>query len=140
MLWDSMVFCTIMASNIYGCCQFHIVPHNQLCRNLCIFVFLYFLFTCMSNKRIKWYITFNTYMVVNDVLGVVIFFICIIVIHVTQGFVMFRYVNKFHNSTHAITSHFVKNKRRSLLSIFHSIHFLNSMFNHMVGNVISVIS
>jgi hypothetical protein len=43
-------------------------------------------------------------MVVNDVLGVVIFFICIIVIHVMQGFVMFHYVNKFHNSTHGITS------------------------------------
>jgi len=104
-----------------------------------IFVFLYFLFTCMSNKRIKWYITFNTSMVVNDVLGVVIFFICIIIIHVTQGFVMFCNVNKFHNSTHGITLQFVK-KRRYLLSIFHSIHFLNSMLSHMVGNVISVIS
>jgi hypothetical protein len=88
-----------------------------------IFLFLYFLFTCMSNKRIKWYITFNTSMVVNDVLGVDIFFICIIVIHVTQGFVMFHYVNNFHNSTHGITLHFVKKKE-----IF-VVHFsFNSFF------------
>jgi hypothetical protein len=79
-------------------------------------------------------------MVVNDVLGLIIFFIYIIVIHVSQGFVMFYYVNKFHNSTHGVALHFVKKKKDLLLSIFNSIHFLNSMLSHMVGNVINVIS
>jgi hypothetical protein len=107
MLWSSMWFFAQSWLQMFmvdvNSTSFHTTNYVE------IFVFLYFLMTCMSNKRIKWYITFNTSMVVN-VLGVVIFFICIIVIHVMQGFVMFCYVNKFHNSTHGITLHFVRKK------------------------------
>jgi len=69
---------------------------------------IFYLHACQKKNQVVY--IFNTSMVMTNVLGVVIFFICIIVMHVTQGFVMFCYVNKFHNSTHGITLHFVKKR------------------------------
>jgi len=51
----NVVFRTIMASNVYGCCQFHIISHNQLCKNLCIFVFFIYLHVKQNNQVIYYF-------------------------------------------------------------------------------------
>lgn len=74
------------------------------------------------------------------VIGVVVFFIWDIVVHITQGFVMFNFVKKFHNFVQWHNIAFCERKKRFLLSVFHLINFLNSMFDHMVKNIPSTIS
>ncbi len=69
-----------------------------------------------------------------------LFFIWGIVVHIMQGFVMFHFVKKFHNSAQWHNIAFCERKKRFLLSIFHLIHFLNAMFDHMVRNIPSAIS